>query len=254
MNKSEFSLKLAKELETIVADENTRVTKELLDSEKPSRIVNSCRGRDHIDYGECARRGVKVIEVDYRPEESVADHSVAALLWLVVLDKKQAGGEGEELAGKQALIVGAGRIGRAIASRLSGFGVEARYYDPYAGGHFIDLCVGLEWCDYCFLACPLTEETKWLLGYQEFLKLKGKVLINIARNELADPYYLGMAAKDWGLRVAWDFSDELYASDWKTWSTLLGCRALLTKHNAYLTKEAKARRETVVKEELLRLG
>ena len=250
-------------MKVIVADENTRVTKELLDSQKPSRIVNSCRGRDHIDYAECEKRGIEVVETDYKPANSVADHAVAMLLQLVVLNPKATvTGEGEELAGKKALIVGAGRIGKAIHARLTGFGVEAYYYDPYSeASDFQELRPALKWCDYAFLACPLTPENKHLIGYQEFLRLRGKVLINIARAELVDPYYLNLFSNPFNqnnrgnpkrlVRVGWDFYDETLAEDKQAWSALFHASAkgksMMTRHTAWRTREARARRENAVK-------
>ena len=263
-------------VKTIIADENTRVTAALLDSEKPERIVNSCRGRDHIDYEECEKRGIPVVEIEYSPEDSVADHALAMLLQLTILNPKHAGGDGSELAGKKALIIGAGRIGQAISSRLYGFGVESWYYDPYIEEHNVipevwewgaqheplcrDLLEGLAWCDYAFLACPLTESNKRMLGYQELLKLRGKVLINVARPELVDSYHLYNFTSPYfaenrdggGIRVGWDFDNESFKENWKHWEGLLHAQtngwAVLTKHNAWRTTEAKQRREKAVKE------
>jgi len=250
-------------LKTIIADENTRVTKELLDKENPSRIINSCRGRDHIDYDECAKRGIPVIEIDYAPEDSVADHAIALLLKLVVLNPKEHNEDGEELASKKALIIGAGRIGKAIHARLTSFNTEAYYYDPYSeASDFVTLHEGLEWCDYAFLACPLTKENKGMIAYQELLRLRGKVLINIARPELVDYYYLDLFADPLNrenredpsklVRVGWDFYNETLAEDKQAWSALFHAMArgktVMTQHSAWRTREAKERRENAVKE------
>jgi len=176
------------------------------------------------------------------------------------LNPKARGADGEELAGKKALVIGGGEIGTRIQARLYGFGVETRYYDPYIPEEYEELFhtlrEGLEWCDYAFLACPLTPENKHLIGYQEFLRLKGKVLINIARAELVDPYYLGLFAnplRNPGLvRIGWDFAEELNATNWREWEALLHAsargNAVLTKHNAWRTREAKERRERAVRE------
>lgn len=249
-------------MKIVVADKNRVVNKEFLDLENPDKIINSCRGKDHIDYTECKKRGIPIKEIEYNPEDSVADHAIASWLYLVTIAPKIVGEPGEETMGKNALIIGAGDIGQAIHSRLYGFGVKTKYYDPYKTELDInqfdlfretcfieDLKNGLEWCDYCFVACPLTNETIGLLGFPEFMKLKGKVLVNTARNEIADPYYLSMAM-DWGLRVAWDFNDELNKASWIAWDRLLTAQnhgqAILTKHNAWFTKEAKQRREKAI--------
>lgn len=241
----------------IVADEHSRITNEFLSIEKPSHVINSCAGRDHIDYKACADLGVSVVEIDYGHAVSVAEHAVGMLSFLTSIGPKNAGRDGEELKGKRVLIIGAGRIGMAIHERLYGFKCRViEYYDPYSEfaqyTRLEQLLPALRQADVVFLACPLTKENKGLLGYQELLALKGGILINIARSKLVDSYHLGNAVRDWGLRVGWDFGDELYKSDWKAHEYLLHAQergnVIMTAHNAWRTKEAKERRERAIRE------
>jgi len=244
-------------MKIIVADEKMRVTNEFLSIEKPTHVINSCAGRDHIDYKSCEELGVSVIEIDYGHAVSVAEHAVGLLSYLTSIGPKNAWVDGEEIKGKRVLIIGAGAIGMAIHKRLHGFECECvEYYDPYA--EFAQytkreqLLPALKRADVAFLACPLSKETKGLFGYQELLALKDSILINVARSQIVDSYHLGNAVRDWGLRVGWDFPDELYKSDWKAYNYLLhassrGC-CIMTNHNAWRTREAKERRERAIRE------
>ena len=260
----------------LVADEKTRVDATTLETLKPTTIINSCKGRDHIDYDECTKRGVQVIEINYEHEASVADHAVTMLLQLTVLNPKQRGEEGNELKGKRALIVGAGRIGKAIHERLFGFGVETRYYDPYADFYpdqwddpyadfypdqwdmefehepeMDNLKEALDWCDYCFLACPLTQETRGLIGKQNKIPATLRALINVARAEIVDANALMKAIKN-GLLVGWDFHNETRESEPTLFNYLVEAsawgNAIITKHNAWRTREAKERRMRAIDE------
>lgn len=244
----------------IIADEHSRITNEFISIEKPTHIINSCAGKDHIDYESCKDLGVSVIEIHYEHAVSCAEHAVGMLSYLTSIGLKNAGQEGEELKGKRVLIIGAGAIGMAIHQRLYGFEFECiEYYDPYLKhvefAHYMkigQLLPALQQADIVFLACPLTKENRHLIGYQELLALKNGILINVARSKLVDSYHLGNAVKDWGLRVGWDFANELYKSDWKAYNYLLHAQAkgkvIMTEHNAWKTKEAKERRTKAITE------
>jgi len=243
-------------MKIIVADEYKQITNEFLSIEKPTHVINSCAGRDHIDYKSCEELGVSVIEIDYEHAASCAEHAMGLLSYLTSIGPKNASWtDGEEIKGKRVLIIGAGTIGMAIHKRLRGFECECvEYYDPYA--EFAQytkreqLLPALKRADVAFLACPLSKETKGLFGYQELLALKDSILINVARSQIVDSYHLGNAVRDWGLRVGWDFPDELYKSDWKAYNYLLHAssreRCIMTNHNAWRTREAKERRERAV--------
>lgn len=101
------------------------------------------------------------------------------------------------LAGRRALVVGLGHVGRAVAAALSGLSVEvwgvARRADtgPIAGvsrtGSAAELSELLRSCDILVLTCPLTPETFRLIGAAEIAALGSDgVLVNLARGALID--------------------------------------------------------------------
>ncbi len=99
-----------------------------------------------------------------------------------------------ELAGKTALIVGAGRIGRATAQRLRAFDMRVLAYDPFLPADAAlpqgieirtDLAAALAEADVVSLHLPLTDATRGLI---DPLALKrGAIVVNTARGGLLDP-------------------------------------------------------------------
>jgi len=113
------------------------VGEELMAQLSALRVVGTASvGFDHIDVEAAERRGVAVVSApDYCTEE-VADHTLALLYALlrgvVELDRSVARGEWSSkaagplrtLAGLRVGIVGLGRIGNAVATRLLALGAE----------------------------------------------------------------------------------------------------------------------------------
>jgi glyoxylate/hydroxypyruvate reductase len=102
-----------------------------------------------------------------------------------------------ELAGRRALVVGLGSVGRMIARRLAGLDVEVWGVRRNAYGTLPEgvarvlplegLTQALPEVDVLVLACPLTERTYRLIGMAELSALPPHaVLINVARGEVVD--------------------------------------------------------------------
>lgn len=101
-----------------------------------------------------------------------------------------------ETAGKRALIVGTGGIGRAIARLLSAVGMEvrgigrtARAGDAEFGSvlPFSELVQHAEWADHLVMAAPLTNETRHCVneGLLASMKTSGH-LVNVGRGALVN--------------------------------------------------------------------
>jgi D-3-phosphoglycerate dehydrogenase len=168
------------------------------------RVVGTATvGFDHVDLAAAERRGVAVVSVpDYCTEE-VADHTLALLYALlrrvVALDRQvfaggwDAKGMGplRTLAGLRVGIVGLGRIGGAVATRLLALGAEVWAHDvlPVAreGVRLAELDELLGECDAVTLHVPLTSETRGLVGRAEIASMRaGALLINTARGAVVD--------------------------------------------------------------------
>jgi D-3-phosphoglycerate dehydrogenase len=160
-------------------------------------------GFDHVDMEAAERHGVAVVSVpDYCTEE-VADHTLALLLALVrgvvAHDRivarggwdSKAAGPLRTLAQLRVGIVGLGRIGGAVASRLLALGVEVWANDVLPVGRdgvrLVELDELLDRCDAVTLHVPLTPETRGLLGREELASMRrGAFLVNTARGAVVD--------------------------------------------------------------------
>lgn len=101
------------------------------------------------------------------------------------------------LTGARLGLVGVGGIGAEVARiGLGGFDMQVRGYHPTRTEHPIE-ALGVEltsslpdllgWADVLVLAAPLTDETRGLLGAEEFALMKPhSLLVNVARGELVD--------------------------------------------------------------------
>jgi glyoxylate/hydroxypyruvate reductase len=118
-----------------------------------------------------------------------------------------------ELAGRRALMVGVGGVGRVIARRLAALDVEVWGVRRSVEGtppegvtrilRFEDLASALPEVDALVLACPLTEQTRGLIGAAELDALPPHaLLINIARGQVVDERALIEALESSRLRGA----------------------------------------------------
>ncbi len=123
----------------------------------------------------------------------------------------------EEVAGKTLGLVGFGHIGRQAARRARAFGMRVIAVRRNAGAD-----ADLDWCganedlgrlmsesDYVAVVCPLTEETRGMIGAGELGRMKPTaVLINPARGEIVDEAALFAALR--GKRIAGAALDAWY--------------------------------------------
>ena len=102
---------------------------------------------------------------------------------------------GTDLGGKTLGLVGCGRIGRAMARRAAGFGMDLIYYDPYVaeetvadlGVRAIDFEALLATSDLISIHCILTPETRGLFDAQAFGRMKESAyLIDVSRGAIID--------------------------------------------------------------------
>lgn len=106
-----------------------------------------------------------------------------------------------ELAGKVLGIVGYGELGRGVAKVGQAFGMDVqiaslpwRHADDPGRTPFDSL---INQADVMSLHCPLTEETRHLIGHRELAKMKSTaLLINCARGGIVDEQALVDALED----------------------------------------------------------
>jgi phosphoglycerate dehydrogenase-like enzyme len=184
-----------------------RVTAEVVAGLRHCRaIIRNGVGFDSVDTAAAARAGIPVCNVpDYGTEE-VADHALALTLALyrqlfpLDAEAKRLGWKIEVQHRMRRLrtqtfgIVGLGRIGIATALRARAFGFRVVFFDPYVPSG-LHKAVGVERVgsldellavsDTVSIHCPLTEETRGLIGEREIAAMKpGAFLVNTARGDI----------------------------------------------------------------------
>jgi glyoxylate reductase len=192
------------------------------------RVVANCAvGYDNIDVLLCRRRGVVVTNTPDVLTEATAD-----LAWALILATARRVVEGDrwvrsgawpgwapsqllgvELCGATLGIVGAGRIGTAVARRSAGFGMAVRYAHPRAapeleralGAQRLSLDELLRASDIVSLHVPFREENRRMIGARELgLMRPGALLINTARGALVDEAALVQALRSGRIRAGLD--------------------------------------------------
>jgi lactate dehydrogenase-like 2-hydroxyacid dehydrogenase len=166
-------------------------------------------GHEHIDLSAARERDIAVLNTPDVLTDSVAD---AALLLLLGAARRatesialvRSGSwtgwtarqlNGIELAGRNAGILGMGRIGRAVAARCRAFGMQIHYSNRHRLPAELELDAVfhpspesmLAETDALLMTCPLTPETYRFLNTDRIACLReGALVINVARGDLVD--------------------------------------------------------------------
>jgi len=194
----------AEELRARVADADgllslltERIDRQLLDAApRLKAIANYAIGFDNVDMEAAAERD---IQVGVTPD--VLTDATADLAWALMLacarrlvEARRAVLDGEwrtwepegwvgvDVHGATLAVVGAGRIGRAVARRAAGFDMHVIMVD--LGD---DLHEALRAADFVSLHTPLTPETRHLIDADALAAMKPTaVLVNTARGPIVD--------------------------------------------------------------------
>jgi lactate dehydrogenase-like 2-hydroxyacid dehydrogenase len=210
-------------------------------------------GFDKVDLSLSASRGVAVSNTPDVLTEDVADLAVGLVIALkrriavgdsFVRSGKWAEGDmplGRKVTGSRFGIIGLGRIGYAIAQRLTPFGevaYTARSEKQGSHAYFASAFELAEWADVLVVACAATGETKGLVGEALLLALGPQgILVNVSRGSVVDEKAL-MAALDSGAiaGAALDvFADEPVVPE----RLLRSERTVLTPHVGSATVETR---------------
>lgn len=158
-------------------------------------------GYNHIDLENAERVGIRCGNVSYSPY-GVANYTVLLILASIrkflhvmarsnVMDYSLAGVQGRELQNMTVGIIGMGRIGKAVARCLSGFGCRIIGYTrhPDEEAKVLAEMVSLEEvyanADIITLHMPATEDNFHMINEETIAKMKdGVYIINTARGEL----------------------------------------------------------------------
>lgn len=161
-------------------------------------------GVDNIDIEAATQLKISVANAPGTNTDGVADLAITLMLMLLrrtyqACHSTKAGGWdryiGHDLGALTVGIIGTGRIGIAVISRLNGFGSEILAFDQIEkpelesqyGVHYVSCDELLSRSDVVTLHVPLSKQTKNMLGARELqLMRESAVLVNVARGELID--------------------------------------------------------------------
>jgi len=187
------------------------VTEQLFEARPDLRMVAQYAvGVDNIDLEAAEAHNVAVTHTPGVLTDATADLTWALLLAVArhvpaadqyVRDGKFERWEttlllGTELSRKTIGIVGLGRIGRAVARRALGFGMEVVYHnrsranptlERQASARYVDLDELLETSDVVSLHCPHNEDSHHLIDAEALKIMKSSaLLVNTARGAVVD--------------------------------------------------------------------
>lgn len=223
-----FEVRSLPELEARIGEADVLVVSGLWRNTLPAlaprlRLVQSLSaGTDQYDREVFARHGIRLASAAGGNAAAVSEHAASLLLGVTRNlftardDQHRTHWSGmkadfavreDELAGKTAVVVGTGRIGRRLirllkALEMTVIGIRR---DPAAGSEGADEVHGLDAlpavlprADAVLLVCPLTPETTNLMDATRLGAMKpGAILVNCARGKVVDEAAL-LAALDSG--------------------------------------------------------
>lgn len=237
-----------------------RVDSEFLDAAggQIKGVCNYAVGVDNIDLAECARRGVQVANTPDAVTEGTANMAWGLIL---AVSRKIAEGDrfcrgeggtrferegngfptgwlGMHLTGRTLLIVGAGRIGRAVAQRGLAFGMRVRYVArtrhmdfelaPLAAER-VELDEGLRTADVVSIHTPLTPQTRHIINAARLGMMKPTaILVNTSRGPTVDEAALVEALRE---KKIWGAGLDVFEQEPKIHPGLVGLdNVVMTPH------------------------
>ncbi|ADG98510.1 D-3-phosphoglycerate dehydrogenase [Segniliparus rotundus DSM 44985] len=253
------------EADALLVRSATQVDAEALAAGANLKIVARAGvGLDNVDVEAATANGVLVVNAPTSNIHSAAEHAVALLLAAArqippANDTTHAGQWkrssylGVELYQKTVGVVGFGRIGQLVASRLKAFETEILAYDPYVsaakaaqlGARLVTLDELLAQADFITVHLPKTPETAGLIDAAALRRTKpGVVIANAARGGLIDEQALADAVSSGHVRSA---GLDVFVQEPPGESPLFGLeQVVLTPHLGASTVEAQDRAGTDV--------
>ncbi|MCT4632614.1 MAG: phosphoglycerate dehydrogenase [Firmicutes bacterium] len=186
----------------------TKVNQELLEKAINLKVVGRAgNGVDNIVLEDATKYGVIVVNTPDSNTVSAAEHTIGLLLGSArnlpqASEHVRNGGwerslfKGSELYGKILGVVGLGRIGSMVATRMQSFNMKVIAYDPYITDDRFkkfnvekreDLMDLVREADFITVHTPKTEETLSMISREQFEVAKDGVrVVNCARGGIID--------------------------------------------------------------------
>ena len=196
----------------------TKVTPDIVEAGKKLKVIaRAGAGYNNIDVPSCSKQGIAVLITPTGNTNAVVELTMGLMLsWVRHIPKanqtlKSGSWEkkklkGTEIKGKTIGLLGIGRIGSEVAKRCQVFGMKTIAFDKYISKDFAaslgielfeDLNDFLKEVDFLSLHIPVTNETRGMIGKEQFEIMKpNAVIINCARGAVINEGELYDALKE----------------------------------------------------------
>jgi glyoxylate reductase len=265
------SVKNADALLTLLTD---KINAEIMDAAGPQLkvIANMAVGFDNIDVQAATQRGILVTNTPGVLTDATADHAWALLFAIarripesenyLRAGKFKHWGPllflGGEVAGKTLGIIGAGRIGTAVAMRSRGFQMNVLYtnrspkpeLERELNARRVPLEELLRESDFVSLHVAMVPETRHLIRAESLRLMKSTAyLINTGRGPLVDEAALAEALKQ---RIIAGAALDVFENEPAVHPELLKLgNVVLTPHTASATIASRSKMATMAAENLI---
>ena len=185
-----------------------KITREVMQRMARCKVISRYGiGVDMVDLPAASEHGIMVCNV---PDYCIEEVSTQTMAFVLAMNRRllihnahvhagkwsgAPGGAPSRLAGQTIGVVGLGNIGREVARKAIGLGLKVLGFDPYLtperaaalGVELTELDDLLRRADYVSLHCPLTDETRHLIGPAQLALMKPTAyLINVSRGPVVD--------------------------------------------------------------------
>lgn len=248
----------------IVITNKVVIGREVIDASPNLKLIlAAATGTDNIDVTYCREKGIVVCNARNYSTPAVVQHTIALMLNLLTSQHRYLQDVREglwskskvfclidhpivETAGKTVGIIGYGAMGKRVAEVAAALGMEVLVCQR-PGGKPVEGRVPLEQLltrsDVVSIHCPLTDDTRGLIGEAEFQLMKNRaVIINTARGAIIDIDALAKALDQGEIAGAGiDVFDGEPPSHDNVLLQLDNPNLIITPHNAWATRESRQR-------------
>lgn len=176
-------------------------------------IAVAATGTDCVDKVYCKKHGITIVNIRNYAVNTVPEHTLALIFALrrslipYALDSRRGKWQTvnqfcyfdhpiRDILGSTLGLIGYGALGKSVATRAEALGMKVIATDAFPFPGMVDLDTLLTQSDIVSLHCPLTDETRNIIGAKQLKMMKkDAILINTARGGLVDEAALAEALK-----------------------------------------------------------
>ena len=255
-NKTEELMSNIVNTDIVVIRSSTKINKDILQEANKLKIIARCGvGIDNIDIEEATNKEIYVTNSPNANIISVAELTIGLIISAArnihtsnnsLKNKNWDRNKflGTELYKKQLGLIGFGKAAKEVAKRLTAFGMNIVFYDPYVEAsedeaNKVELDELLKTSDVISIHVVKNEETKNMINDEKLnLIKKGGILVNTSRGGIVDEVALFQRSSDDFIFAGLDVFSKEPPDINKTFST---SNIVTTPHLGASTQEAQLR-------------